>query len=151
MSNPETHSAAATTAAGLHIRALADLHSRLVVDGGVAHALLDLTSHGQESLLNVASVLRRGLQEWDTKAVGKFLFASQIDSVVPRLESGSHLRNRVLHDLLVRHIALVTDQQLVHALCGVAVNLLQPLLDVVERIHVSDIVDDTDAVSATVV
>lgn len=57
----------------------------------------------------------------------------------------------VLDDLLVSHIGLVADQQLVDALGGVAVDLLQPLLHVVERVHVGDIVDDADAVGAAVV
>ena len=34
---------------------------------------------------------------------------------------------------------------------GVAVNLLEPLLNVVETVHVGDIVNDADAVSAAVV
>lgn len=49
--------AAAARAAGLHALTLANLNRRLVVDGGVAHTLLDLASHGQESLLDVARVL----------------------------------------------------------------------------------------------
>ena len=57
----------------------------------------------------------------------------------------------VLDDLLVRHVTLVAHQQLVHSLRGVAVDLLQPLLDVVEAVHVGDIVDDADAVGAAVV
>ena len=52
---------AATGAAGLHALALADLHGGLVVDGGVAHALLDLAGHGKESLLNVGGALCGGL------------------------------------------------------------------------------------------
>jgi hypothetical protein len=63
----------------------------------------------------------------------------------------AHLCYRVLDNLLVRHIGLVADQQLVDALGGVSVNLLQPLLHVVERVHVGDIVDDADAVGAAVV
>jgi len=63
----------------------------------------------------------------------------------------THLRHCVLHHLLVRHITLVTHEQLVHTLRGVAVDLLQPLLDVVEAVHVGDIVDDADAVRAAVV
>lgn len=62
-----------------------------------------------------------------------------------------YLCNRVLDDLLVRHIALVAYKQLVDALSSVSVNLLQPLLDVVEAVHVGDIVDDADAVGASVV
>jgi hypothetical protein len=57
----------------------------------------------------------------------------------------------VLDNLLVRHIGLVAHQQLVDALGSVSVNLLQPLLHVVERVHVGDIVDDADTVGAAVV
>lgn len=63
----------------------------------------------------------------------------------------SHLGNCVIHDLLVRHIALVSDEELVDSLSGVSVDLLQPLLHVVERVHVGDIVDDADAVGTSVV
>ena len=63
----------------------------------------------------------------------------------------THLGNGVLDNLLVGHIGLVADQQLVDALGCVAVDLLEPLLHVVERVHVGDIVDDADAVGATVV
>jgi len=62
-----------------------------------------------------------------------------------------YLCNGVLNNLLVRHIGLVANQQLVDALGGVAVNLLQPLLHVVERVHVGDIVDDADAVGTAIV
>ena len=64
---------AATSAAALHALALADLHSGLVVDGGVAHALLDLAGHGEESLLDVAGVLGGGLEEGDSEAVCELL------------------------------------------------------------------------------
>ena len=63
----------------------------------------------------------------------------------------SYLGDCVLDDLLVRHITLVAHQQLVDALGGVTVNLLQPLLHVVEAVHVGDIVDDTDAMGTSVV
>jgi hypothetical protein len=62
-----------------------------------------------------------------------------------------YLRNCVLHDLLVCHIALVAYEQLVDAICSVSINLLQPLFDVVERVHVRYIVDDADAMGASVV
>lgn len=62
-----------------------------------------------------------------------------------------YLRHRVFHHLLVRHIALVAHKQFVDPLCGVSINLLQPLLDVVERVHVRHIVDDADAVGSSVV
>jgi hypothetical protein len=35
--------------------------------------VLDLLCHGQESLLDICRILRRGLKEWDRKLVGKFL------------------------------------------------------------------------------
>jgi len=52
-----------------------DVDARFRVVGGdaAAHSLLDLTSHCQESLLDVAGVLGRGLQEGDSEAVGEFL------------------------------------------------------------------------------
>lgn len=67
------HLAAAAGAAGLHALALADLHSGLVVDGGVAHALLDLAGHGQKGLLDIAGVLGRGLEEGNAEAVCELL------------------------------------------------------------------------------
>lgn len=67
------------------------------------------------------------------------------------LNSGAYLGDCVLDHLLVGHITLVAYKQLVDALGGVSVNLLEPLLDVVEAVHIRDIVDDTDAVGATVV
>ena len=49
-----------------------------------------------------------------------------------RLRRSTHLCNSVLDYLLIGHIALVAYQQLVDTLGGVSVDLLQPLLDVVE-------------------
>lgn len=68
-----------------------------------------------------------------------------------RPRENTYLGNRVLDDLLVRHITLVANQQLVDTLGGVAVDLLEPLLDVVKGVHVGHIVDDANAVGATVV
>lgn len=62
-----------------------------------------------------------------------------------------YLCDGVLDNLLVRHIGLVAYQQLVDAFGGVAVNLLQPLLDIVEGVHISDIVDNADTMGAAVV
>lgn len=56
----------------------------------------------------------------------------------------------VLDDLLLGEIALVADKQLVHAFRRVSVDLLQPLLDVGERVVVCHIVNDDDAVSPSV-
>lgn len=63
----------------------------------------------------------------------------------------AYLGYSILDDLLVGHIALVADEELVNTLGCVAVDFLQPLLDVVERVHVGDIVDDADAVGTAVV
>lgn len=55
--------------------ALADLDGRLGVVGSCgAHALLDLPGHGQEGLLDIAGVLGRGLEEWNTQAVSELLW-----------------------------------------------------------------------------
>ena len=77
--------------------------------------------------------------------------ATRQSSVTTRLLRQTYLGNRVLNNLLVCHIALVAYEKLVHTFCGVAVNLLQPLLHVVERVHVGHIVDDADAMSTTIV
>jgi hypothetical protein len=54
--------------------ALADLNAGFrVVGSRGTHALLDLSGHGQEGLLDIAGVLGRGLEEWDAQAVGEFL------------------------------------------------------------------------------
>lgn len=57
----------------------------------------------------------------------------------------------VLNLALVNQIRLVSDQELVDILAGITINLLQPLLDVVEGLLVGDIVDDDDTMSSTVV
>ena len=66
-------------------------------------------------------------------------------------DSKTNLRNSVLHGLLVFHITLVANQELVDAFRGVAVDLLKPLLDVVERVHVRHIINDADAMSSPIV
>lgn len=63
----------------------------------------------------------------------------------------SYLSDRVFDHLFVRHIALVTHEKLVDTFGSVAVNLLKPLLHIVEAVHVGDIINDTDAVGAAVV
>ena len=62
-----------------------------------------------------------------------------------------YLCHCVFDHLLVRHIALVTNEQFVDSFGGVTVDLLEPLLDIVERVHVRYIVDDADAMGAAVV
>jgi hypothetical protein len=49
-------------------------------------------------------------------------------------EIGANLRNSVLNDLLGCQIRLVADQELVDTLRCVAVDFLQPLLDIRESV-----------------
>ena len=67
------HLAASAGAALVDALALADVDCGLVVDGCVAHALLDLASHGQECLLDIGGVLGRGFEEGNADRVGKLL------------------------------------------------------------------------------
>jgi len=60
-----SHLTAASGGTGLHTLTLTHAHRRLVVDGSRAHTLLDLSRHGEESLLDVRGVLGRGLEERD--------------------------------------------------------------------------------------
>ena len=52
---------------------------------------------------------------------------------------------------VLAQVRLIGDQQLVHILPRILVNLGQPPLDVVERLHVGDVVHDDDAVGAAVI
>ena len=67
------------------------------------------------------------------------------------IPSISHLRRGKVDNLVGGEVALVADEQLVDVLGGVAVDLLQPLLDVAEALLVGAVVDDDDAVRAAVV
>ena len=79
------------------------------------------------------------------------LCTSHLCAVAEVVDTVAYLCDLVVNHLLVRHIALVAHEQLVHAFGGVTINLLQPLLDVVEGVHVGHVVDDADAMRATVV
>jgi hypothetical protein len=105
----------------LHALTLTDLDCWFVVDCSSSHAFLDLSGHGQECLFDVGCILGGRLEERDPKTVGEFLLQSQTVQVC---FWSSYLRHRVLNDLLVCHIALVADQQLVDALGSIAVDLL---------------------------
>lgn len=58
--------------------------------------------------------------------------------------------NRVLDDLLLGKVGLVTDEKLVDAFGCVSVNLLQPLLDIGKSVLIRHIVNDNDAVRSSV-
>ena len=62
-----------------------------------------------------------------------------------------YLRSGVIDDLLGGQITFVSDEELVDVLAGVPVDLLQPLLHVVEGLLVGHIVDHDDAVRAAVI
>lgn len=120
--------------------------------------VFNLLRHGQEGLLNVRRVLGTSLEERNTERVREFLKGARATSanLCLRLlrmcqKKRSHLRGVVVHDLLIRQIALVADQELVDTLVGITVNFLEPLLDVVESIHVGNIVDNDNTVRSTVV
>lgn len=67
------------------------------------------------------------------------------------LQGSTHLSHCVFDNLLVFHIALVANQKLVYSLSSVAINLLQPLLDVVEGVHVRHIINHANTVRSSVV
>lgn len=69
--------AAAACGSRLDALTLTNLHGGLVVDSGRSHALLDLSGHRQECLLDVGCVLGGGLEEGNSKAVGKLLWKRQ--------------------------------------------------------------------------
>eukprot|EP00769_Ergobibamus_cyprinoides_P001707 gnl/Ergobibamus_cyprinoides/2771.p2 GENE.gnl/Ergobibamus_cyprinoides/2771~~gnl/Ergobibamus_cyprinoides/2771.p2 ORF type:complete len:153 (-),score=34.43 gnl/Ergobibamus_cyprinoides/2771:155-613(-) len=69
---------------------------------------------------------------------------------MPR-ESANSLATGYVNGLAGGQVALVADEQLDDVLAGVAVNLLQPELDVLERLELSAVVDDNNAVSTPVV
>jgi len=148
-----TRLATAARGSRLHALALADLDGRLVVDGRGSHTLFDLSGHGQESLLDIGRVLGRGFEEGDAQAVRKLLWApNQQEMRGSKWERGmAHLCHRVLDDLFVDHVTLVADKQFVDTLGGIAIDLLKPLLHVVEGVHIRDIIDDADSMGASVV
>lgn len=57
---------------------------------------------------------------------------SAVSMDASRGNRGTYLGHCVLYGTLISHIALVADQKLVYALGGVAIDFLEPLLDVVE-------------------
>lgn len=105
--------------------ALADLERRLAsagasLDRRSSHTVLDLLGHGQESLFDIRGVLGTRFEEWNVELLGELL------------------RGLVVDSLASRKISLVADQQLVDTLTCVALNFLEPLLDILERCCVSE-------------
>ena len=99
----------------------------------VRHPLLDLSRHRHERLFDVRGILGRRFQE---------LHADRVRKLLGTFEA---------HDLLRGQIALVSHEKLVDVLARVSVDLVQPLLYVVERLLICDIVYDDNTVSAPVI
>lgn len=97
------------------------------------HSGLDLTSHCEEGLFDVGGSLCRSFEEFNAKAVSKLL----------SLFSGDYT--------LSSQIGLVTHEELVDILRSISVNFMQPLFHIVERLLVSDVVDDNDSMGTTVI
>merc|ERR1719203_2608376 len=101
---------------------------RLLRDAG-----LDLACHCLESLLNIVGILCACLQKLHLQRIGELL--------------GLVIR----HDLLRREITLVSNHQSVHIVGCILVDFLHPMLDIVEGLLVCHVINDDDAVGATVV
>lgn len=84
-------------------------------------------------MFNICRILCRSLQERNTELIGKFLC------------------HAVFYHLLAGKITLVPYQQLVDALRGVSVYLLQPLLNIRKSVVISNVIHHDDTVSASVV
>lgn len=74
-----------------------------------------------------------------------------ITSIVSGKEFWPYLCHSIFHHLLIRHITLISHQQLIYTFCSVAINFLEPLLDVIERVHIGHVVDNADSMRAAVI
>lgn len=101
--------------------------------GPGTHALLDLRSHGHESLLYVGGVLGARLQEGDGQGIGELLGCC------------------VVHYFLSGQVTLVAHQKLVDIFTGIAVDFLKPLLDIVIGLLICHIIYNYDAMGSAVV
>ena len=103
-------------------------------DGGLRlHPGLDVSRHGEEGLLNVGRSLGGRFQKVNAERFRK------LPSLICR------------YDPLGRQVGLVTHQELVDVLASVSINLVQPLLHVVEGLVIGNVVYYDDAVSATII
>mmetsp|Transcript_20605 Transcript_20605/g.53255 ORF Transcript_20605/g.53255 Transcript_20605/m.53255 type:complete len:308 (+) Transcript_20605:259-1182(+) len=131
---PQAGSAAAALLDRLGLAGDCDLGLAAIVHRGLArHPRFDLRGHLHEGVLHIRRVLRAGLKERDTHGVRELVGCLR------------------LHLALARQVALVADEQLVDVLRCIPVNLVQPGLDVLERLRVGDVIHDDDAVRAAVI
>ena len=97
------------------------------------HLRLDLVGKSGEGLLDVHCVFGRSLQELDAQGVSEGLSFLGLD-----LPAGFE-------------IGLVADEQLDDVLIAVLVDLSEPVLDVLEGLAISDVVNKDDAMRSLVV
>lgn len=63
----------------------------------------------------------------------------------------SHFGCGVIDDLFGAQVTFVTNQELVDVFACIAIDFLEPLFDIVERLLVSTVVDDNDTMGTSVV
>ena len=95
--------------------------------------LHNLTSHGHESGFDIRRVLGRSLHKLNAEAISKLL------------------SSLVGNNLLGGQIGLITNQKLHNILTGIAVNFMKPGLHIVEGILISNVINDDNSMSTTVV
>ena len=144
------------------------------------HSVLNLGCHRHERLLYICCILGARLQERNSQMISEFLsfttsqhvlllhFCYFVCSLVVRAFvfilllllllnaqwnecCAAYFGGCVVDDLFGRKIAFVSNEQLVDILIGVAFDFLKPVAHVLERLLVGHVVDDNDAVCATVV
>lgn len=115
--------------------ALAELSAGLPVDGLrlFLHLGVNVLGDGAENLLDVVGTLGGGLQEGNAVVLGEL--SAQFEG----------------HLALGLSVALVSHDQLAHALVRQFIYLDHPGLDVLEGVLVCHVVDDNDPVRASVV
>ena len=79
----------------------------------------------------LAEVSKKGIESWSANSYAiTLIFRAPL-----YLIKLTHLRHAVFHNLLAGQVRLVADKQLIHAFGSIAVNLLQPLLDIREGVY----------------
>jgi len=84
-------------------------------------------------LLDVGRSLGRSFEKFNAKGVGEFLALFRRD------------------DALARQIGFITNEEFVHVLGSVSIDLMQPLLYIIERFLIGNVVDNDNSVSAAVI
>ena len=92
--------------------------------------IFDRFGNGLKRLLHIDIILGRSLPKFHTKLRGQLL------SLLGR------------HDLLIEHIALVADQDLVDVDIGMLLDLAYPIANGLEGTAVGDVVDKNDALGS---